>query len=86
MITLFLTYKISHLDWIKKYKNALFSNETKFYEIYLECFDEEKNIKTKIKDLIKKVEKHYGVKFNFDNKFLDYPHFKKEGKYVDLRF
>jgi hypothetical protein len=86
VITLFLTYKISHLDWIKKYKNALFSNETKFYEIYLECFDEEKNIKTKIKDLIKKVEKHYGVKFNFDNKYLDYPHFKKEGKYVDLRF
>ena len=32
------------------------------------------------------MEKHYGVKFNFDDSFLDYPHFKEEGKYSELRF
>ena len=85
IITLFLAYKISHLDWIKKYKNSIFSNEPQFYEDYLQCFDGDK-IKPKIEKLIKKLEKHYKVKFNFDKKYLDYPHFKSDGKYEDLRF
>ena len=38
VIALFLAYKTSHLDWIKNYKNALFSNEPKFYEEYLDSF------------------------------------------------
>ena len=38
IITLFLAYNTSHLDWVKKYKNAIFSNDPRFYEQYLECF------------------------------------------------
>ena len=79
MITLFLAYKISHLDWIKNFKNAIFSNNPKFYEEYLECFESD-YIKEKLKDLIKKIEEKYEVKFNFDDKFLDFPHFKEYGK------
>ena len=88
VITLFLAYKRSHLDWIKNYKNALFSNEPNFYEEYLECFENEyeDSIKTNIKRLIDKMEKHYEVKFNFDEYYLDYPYFKNEGKYSDLLF
>ena len=85
VIALFLAYQISHLDWIKDFKNAIFSNEPKFYEEYLQCF-EGYNQKYELEGLIKKMEKHYEVKFNFDESFLDYPLFKKEGEYSELRF
>ena len=42
IVVLFLCYNIKHLDWIKNFKNALFSNEASFYEEYLKCFMREK--------------------------------------------
>jgi hypothetical protein len=88
VIVLFLAYKSSHLDWIKKYENALFSNDPRFYEEYLRCFDDEDEdeIKNNIKSLIEKMERHYKVKFNFNEKYLDYPLFLEDGKYSDLTF
>ena len=32
------------------------------------------------------IENHYEIQFNFDDKFLDYPLYKEEGKYGDLKF
>ena len=88
VIVLFLAYDDSHLNWIKNYENALFSNDPKFYEEYLQCFDRngEIEIKNNIKNLINKLEAHYKVTFNFNDKYLDYPQFIKEGKYGDLKF
>jgi hypothetical protein len=77
VIALFLSYSIQHLDSIQKYKNALFSNESKFYEEYLDNFDSE----PKMRELISKMENHYKVKFKIDNDFLYFPNFKTEGKY-----
>ena len=113
IVVLFLCYNIKHLDWIKNFKNALFSNEASFYEEYLKCFMREKEpngydneqeddddnddnsdskdddlddqkIITEIKDLRSMLENTYRVKFNFDNKFLDYPKFKNKGKFSEL--
>ena len=86
IIALFLAYNIAHLKWIKDYKNALFSNDPKFYEEYLQCFEEKYSIKTNLESLKNKMEEHYEVKFNFDDKFLDYPQFKDGGNYSDLSF
>ena len=86
VIVLFLAYNIEHLDWIKNYKNALFSNEPNFYEEYLQCFEDKYNVEEKIKNLINKMEKHYDIEFNFDENFLEYPLFKECGKYSDLCF
>ena len=99
---MFLAYNIDHLEWIKDYKNALFSNDPKFYEEYINCFEEEYNcfkpeyydndfnekhsIKGNLESLKDKIEKHYEVKFNFDDKFLEYPQFKDGGNYSDLSF
>ena len=84
---MFLAYNIKHLDWIKNYKNALFSNDPKFYEDYLRCFsDEYYSKKEKIMELKSSIENHYDIEFNFDDKFLDYPLYKGEGKYSDLKF
>ena len=56
VIALFLAYNTSHLDWIKNYKNALFSNDPKFYEEYLECFVDKYKLKENIETLIGKME------------------------------
>ena len=82
VIALFLTYSPQHLDWIKNYKNALFSNNSQFYEEYLDNFDSE----SKMRALISKLENYYKVKFNIDDNFLYFPNFKKEGNYSDLSF
>ena len=84
-IVLFLAYRLDHLKWIKDYKNALFSNDPKFYEEYLQCFEGE-DIQKNINTLIEELEAHYKVKFNFDNNYLYYPNFKNEGKYNELSF
>ena len=86
VIALFLAYNIAHLKWIKDFKNALFSNDPKFYEEYLECFEDRYTIQKKIEELKGKIEKHYSIKFNFDDTYLDFPNFKGEGKYSDLEF
>ena len=93
VIVLFLAYNIKHLDWVKNYKNALFSNDPDFYEQYLECFSPtDKNnftnddIVDNILTLKDKMESHYGVKFNFKNNFLEYPLYKGSGHYSDLTF
>ena len=87
VLVLFLAYNTAHLDWIKNYKNALFSNDSSFYEEYLKCFSEIiKDKKSGILKLKSKMESHYNVKFNFDDKFLDYPFYKCEGSYGELKF
>ena len=87
VIALFLAYNIKHLDWIKNYKNALFSNEPSFYEKYLNCFNDKfYDKKEKLLELKQAIENYYKVQFNFDDKFLDYPNFKDGGNFSELIF
>ena len=88
-----MAYNDAHLDWVKIYKNALFSNDPYFYEEYLRCFSENEkygfsddNIIDNILTLKEKMESHYKVKFNLTDYFLNYPKFKASGKYSDLSF
>jgi hypothetical protein len=82
VIALFLCYAGGHLKWIKDYKNGLYANEKVFYEEYLDNFGSE----SKMRELISKMENHYNVKFNIDNDFLKFPHFRQKGFYSDLTF
>ena len=87
VIALFLAYNIQHLNWITKYKNALFSNEPNFYERYINCFnDKYYDKKDKILELKQTIENHYKVQFNFDDKFLDFPNYKDDGNFSELKF
>ena len=85
VIVLFLAYNIQHLDWIKNYKNALFSNEQIFLKEYLNCFSHSKP-EYYINQLIQKCEQHYKVKFNFDKNYLNFPLYRDSGHYSDLTF
>ena len=87
VIALFLAYMVEHLEWIVKFKNSLFSNDAQFYEQYLECFtDDIKTTKQNVLTLKNSIEDYYSVKFNMDETFLDYPHFKDDGDYASLDF
>ena len=86
-IVLFSAYQGKHIEKIKKIENALFSNDASFFEKYLDCFKgNEEQIKGNIMNLKNELEKHYYVKFNFNDQFLFYPKFKASGKYSDLTF
>ena len=91
VIALFSAYSIRHLDWVKKFKNAFFSNDPKFYEEFLDCFYGKRDKSETYNAIMKlkaKIENHYGVNFNFNNIFLDYPVAEnpKIKKYSDLTF
>ena len=87
VIALFLAYNKDHLNWIKNYKNALFSNDANFYEQYLRCFTQDTwDTEQSLLETKENIENHFNVKFNFDDKFLYYPKFKNEGKYSELTF
>ena len=85
VVVLFLAYNIQHLEWIKNYKNALFSNDQKLYKEYLNSFNQP-DPSLSINQLIKKCEFYYKVKFNFDNNYLYYPLYRDSGSYSDLTF
>ena len=87
VIALFLAYNEEHLNWIQYFKNALFSNDPEFYERYLRCFEQEdeNQIISSLNNLKELIESHYSVTFNFDDKFLEYPLFRKDGYYSELK-
>ena len=81
-IVLFSSFSLQNLYLVTKYKNALFSNDAKLTEEFLESFSDV----NQIKGLIKKFETGYKLKFNFDNNFLTFPNYKDKGHYSDLSF
>ena len=66
---------LNHTDWIENFKNALFSNELEFTKEYLQIFNydcyEYERINM-IQNFIKKLENHYNLHFNFDEKFFEF--------------
>ena len=54
-----------------------------FMKITLDVFQTNNE---KIMELKSSIENHDDIEFNFDDKFLDYPLYKGEGKYSDLKF
>ena len=84
-IVLFSSYDKEHLEWITKYKNALFSNDPKLTEEFLESFSDTSKINGLIEKFNNAYSQYYG-RFDFDNNFLKFPHYKAKGKYSDLSF
>ena len=85
VIVLFSAYSIDHLQWIKNYPNALFSNDEKLTEEFLDSFAHP-TPKLKILEIAQKLGKIYGINFNLDANFLYFPLYKDEGQYSDLTF
>ena len=88
VIALFVAYLEDHLKWIKDFQNAIFCNESIYYEKYIECFNDPNtnNVKRNIEALISSIENRYKVRFNFNSKYLDFPYYKGSGFYSELTF
>ena len=82
-VVLFFSGNRKHLEWIKNFKNVLYTNNNSFYEDYVTNYNE-----IGLKKLKNDVEKKFKIKLQeFTDDFLKFPNFIKEGKkYKDTNF
>ena len=83
VFVLFFSGNNMHFNWLKNFKNALYTDNSNFYEKYVMNYNE-----NGLKELKKEVEKTYDIKFpEFTDNFLNFPKFiKGEKKYRETNF
>ena len=81
VMVLFFPNDNNNFDWLKKFPNALYTNENKFYEKYISNYNKNGLIQLK-----NEVEKKYKIKLMFTNDFLSFPKFADNKRYDDLFF
>ena len=82
LMVLFFSVNKSHLKWIQKFQNCLYTNRSNFYEEYITNFN-----KDGLERLKNDVEKQYNITLmKFSDNFLSYPNFKSEGNFSSLDF
>ena len=90
VIALFLSLRINHktlIARIRKIRNAIFCNDSKLFEEYLNCFsDKVSDKKYEIRKVIDKIEDQYNITFKIYDDFLKFPNYKEQGKYNALSF
>jgi len=80
-MVLFFSNNNSHLSWLQKFPNALYTSSSNFYEKYVTNYN-----KDGLNKLKKEVESKYKIKLNFTNDFLSFPNFAGSKEYKDLLF
>ena len=84
-MVLFFSANKRHLEWIQEFPNALYSNNSSFYEEYIKNYNEQGLYK--LKNLI---EKKYNIKLKFNDDILKFPQFvnnkEEEGKTIYKKY
>ena len=81
VMVLFFSANNDHLKWIQNFPNALYTNNSKFYQYYV------KNYNKKGLEILKKdIENAYKIKLQFTDNFLEFPKFINSKKYNDIIF
>ena len=81
VMVLFFSQSRDHLKWIQNFPNALYTNNTQFYQNYVKNYN-----KTGLENLKKDIEKFYKVKLQFTDNFLKFPKFINSQEYKDIIF
>ena len=81
VMALFFSGNPDHLNWLKDFPNALYTNSADFYQKYILKYNEKGLL-----DLKKEVEDEYEVKLNFEDNFLEFPNFVNSAEYDDIKF
>ena len=81
VMALFFSGNPDHLNWLKDFPNALYTNSADFYQKYILNYN-----KKGLLDLKKEVEDEYEVKLNFEDNFLEFPNFVNSAEYDDIKF
>ena len=78
---LFFSSNNNHLEWIRNFPNALYTNDPYFYEKYITNYNEGGLLSLK-----KEIEKEYNQNLTFTNNFLEFPLFTENKEYSQLYF
>ena len=81
VVVLFFSSNNKHLQWIQNFPNALYTNNTSFYERYIKNYN-----KKGLLQLKKEIEQTYKINLKFTQDFLSFPKFVNNEKFNDLIF
>ena len=81
VMVLFYSKNKSHLSWLQNFPNALFTDNSNFYQEYILNYNESGLINLK-----KKIETYYNIKLIFDNNFLKFPKFINSVEFDNIIF
>ena len=82
VMVLFFSSNIKNLSWIKNFPNALYTNNSTFYQKYVTSYNKEGLKKLKIE-----IEKNYKIQLlDFSKDFLEFPKFVNQKEYKDIIF
>ena len=81
VMVLFYSKNKNHLSWLQNFPNALFTDNSNFYQEYILNYNEKGLLNLK-----KKIETYYNIKLIFDNNFLKFPKFINSDKFDNIIF
>ena len=81
VMVLFFSANNTHLTWVQNFPNALYTNNTTYYEKYVRNYNTQGLLKLK-----KEIEDHYNINLKFTENFLEFPKFINSKKYDDIIF
>jgi hypothetical protein len=80
VVVLFFSGNSKHFSWLQSFPNALYTDNTDYYEKYV------KNYEKGLLSLKKEIEQHYKINLKFTKNYLQFPKFVNQEKYMDLTF
>ena len=81
VMVLFFSANNTHLTWVQNFPNALYTNNTTYYEKYVRNYNTQGLLKLK-----KEIEDHYKINLKFTENFLEFPKFINNKEYDDIIF
>ena len=81
VVVLFFSSNNKHLQWIQNFPNALYTNNTSFYEKYVKNYNEKGLLQLK-----QEIEQIYKINLKFTQDFLSFPKFVNNEEYKNLIF
>ena len=81
VLVLFFSANNKHLQWIQNFPNALYTNNTSFYEKYVKNYNEKGLLQLK-----QEIEQTYKINLKFTQDFLSFPKFVNNEKFNNLIF
>ena len=81
VLVLFFSHNKKHLEWIKDYKNSLFTDNIDYYREYITNFNEKE-----LKNLKEKLEKELSIQFIFTHDFIAFSRYLEKGNFSSLNF
>ena len=81
VLALFFSHNKNHLEWIKNYKNSLFTDNINYYREFITNFNDKG-----LKALKEKLEKELSIQFKFNFDYIIFNNYIEKGPFSHLHF